>query len=287
MKNTRLRFFAIMMVSIFTIQAGFAQYFETTVNSKIKAEFPWPKGKKMALSLSFDDARQSQVKNGMPLLNRYGVKATFYVLKDSVMLQRDGWRDAVKKGHDIGNHTLKHACSGNFEFSRANALEELTLAQLNKEIDQATAFLNTEIGAKPVSFAYPCGQKFVGRGKDLKSYVPLIAEKFETGRGWMDEDANDPIYCDLAQLTGMEMDMKSFAQIKKLIDYAKLKGRWLVLAGHEINKGGSQTTALATLEAILKYAADPANGVWLDDVHNVASYVNKTRMEIKKVKKAL
>jgi peptidoglycan/xylan/chitin deacetylase (PgdA/CDA1 family) len=41
--------------------------------------FPWPAGKRAAISLSFDDARQSQVDVGLPLLDRYGDKATFYL----------------------------------------------------------------------------------------------------------------------------------------------------------------------------------------------------------------
>ena len=40
----------------------------------------WLEGKTAALSLTFDDARLSQVDQGLPLLDAYGVKATFYVL---------------------------------------------------------------------------------------------------------------------------------------------------------------------------------------------------------------
>ena len=40
----------------------------------------WPKGKKMALSLTFDDGRGSQVNGGTALLDKYGVKATLYVM---------------------------------------------------------------------------------------------------------------------------------------------------------------------------------------------------------------
>ena len=47
---------------------------------------------------------------------------------------------------------------------------------------------------------------------------------FETGRGWLDEGPNDPAFCDMAQLTGMELDGKSFEQILKLIEAAKSKG---------------------------------------------------------------
>ena len=43
-----------------------------------RSEFKWPEGKKMAISLTFDDARLSQADLGIPLLDKYGVKATFY-----------------------------------------------------------------------------------------------------------------------------------------------------------------------------------------------------------------
>ena len=34
-------------------------------------KFSWPEGKKMALSLTFDDARLSQIDTGIPLLDKY------------------------------------------------------------------------------------------------------------------------------------------------------------------------------------------------------------------------
>jgi hypothetical protein len=135
------------------------------------------------------------------------------------------------------------------------------------------------LGIEPVSFAYPCGQTFVGRGKMTRSYIPVIAEKFETGRGWLGESPNDPLFCDMSQLMGIELDGKSFEQIASLIERAKNSGQWLVLAGHEMNDGGSQTSLLATIEAICKYASDPANGIWIDNVHNIAAYVKEKRGE--------
>jgi len=65
--------------------------------------FIWPDGKKMALSLTFDDARLSQVDTGIPLLDKYGVKATFYVSPGSMIKRSDKWRMAVIKGHGINN----------------------------------------------------------------------------------------------------------------------------------------------------------------------------------------
>src|SRR3712207_2828818 len=69
--------------------------------------FPWPAGKKAAVSLSFDDARLSQIDTGMALFARYGVQATWYVSLPNVEQRLSGWRDAVAEGHEIGNHTLQ------------------------------------------------------------------------------------------------------------------------------------------------------------------------------------
>jgi hypothetical protein len=100
-------------------------------------------------------------------------------------------------------------------------------------------------------FAYPCGQKFIGRGINTKSYVPLVADMFLTGRGWMDEAANDPVYCNFAQLTAIEMDGKDFEQILPLLEEAKKSGQWLVFGGHEMGEPGLQTTRLAMLVKLI------------------------------------
>ena len=123
---------------------------------------------------------------------------------------------------------MLHPCTGNFDWSRQKALENYTLMSMNAELDSANKVINKELGITPVSFAFPCGQKFVGRGEMTKSYIPVVAAKFESGRGWLDEGPNDPVFCDMSQLTGMELDGKSFEQVKALIESARAKG---IMAG--------------------------------------------------------
>jgi len=247
---------------------------------KNSSGFKWPPGIKMAISLTFDDARLSQTDYGIPLLDKYGVKATFYISEDNLLRRTDSWKTAVLNGHEAGNHSVLHPCSGNFLWSRNKALENYTLESMKSELDSANRFIYKILGIKPVSFAYPCGQTFVGRGEITRSYVPLVAGMFESGRGWLGESPNDPSFCDLSQLMGMELDGKSFEQIKALIESAKRNGQWLILAGHEMNNEGSQTSLLPTIEAICRYAMNPADSIWIDTVHNVASYVRKERMKL-------
>lgn len=237
----------------------------------------WPGGARMALSLSFDDGRASQVDAGLPVFARHDAHVTFFVVPSAVEANRAGWRRAAAAGHEIGNHSLTHSCSGNFPFSRARALEDHSLDRMRAELVEANARIAELLGVTPRTFAYPCGQTFVGRGRDTRSYVPLVAELFLAGRGWLDEAANDPAFVDLAQTLGVEMDGTDIDDIVPLLDEARTRGAWLVLAGHDIGTSGRQTTRVAMLDALLTYVADPSHGIWLAPVGDIAAYIEQQR----------
>ena len=255
------------MVALFSWQLVIAQ----------ASQVAWPEGKRVAISLSFDDARESQATVGIPMLNKHGVKGTFYLVPSTMKKQLAGWQDAVANGQEMGNHSLYHPCTGNFVWSRSKALEDYTIEKMRTELMDANVEIKNLLGVTPESFAYPCGMTFVGRGRDTKSYVPVVADLFQSGRGWLDEAPNSPEFCDFAQLTGMAMDGKDFDQIMPLIEQAEKAGQWLVLAGHEMGEKDSKTTSLAMLEKLIKYAQDPKNGVWLAPVGTIAKYVMTAR----------
>jgi peptidoglycan/xylan/chitin deacetylase (PgdA/CDA1 family) len=235
--------------------------------------FAWPGGKRVAVSFSFDDARASQVDTGVPLFDKYGAKVTFYVNPRNMANRLDAWKAAARAGYEIGNHSDQHPCTGNFPWSRQRALEDYTIAKMRADLEGTSREIERLLGVKPLTFAYPCGQKFVGRGVETKSYVPLIAELFLAGRGFRDEVANDPAYVDLAQTMGIDSDGLSFEQMKTLVEAARDRGAWVVFAGHDIGAPARQVTESKTLEQFLKYANGPANGVWIDTIANVAKAV--------------
>ncbi len=164
-----------------------------------------------------------------------------------------------------------------FPWSRKNSLEEYTLARIGDDIEAGGRGIERLLGVKATTFAYPCGSKFVGRGAQTQSYVPVVAKRFLAGRGFRDTAANDPAYCDLAQVLGIDSDALTFEQMKDAVSKAEPIGGWVVFAGHEIGKPGFQTTESAVLEKFLQYAKDPANGVWLDTVDRIARYVDRQR----------
>jgi len=266
-----------MKKKLLTLCLALATAAQVSFAQKNAAKFPWPEGKKMAISLSFDDARKTNIRQGTDLFDKYGVKATFYVVPSNVKNDLELWQKAARNGHEMGNHSVVHPCSGNFVWSRDRALETYTIERMRAELEDASRQIKELLGVTPTTYAYPCGLTTIGRGKNAQSFVPLIADMFVAGRGWLDEAPVDPSYCDLAQLTGVEMDGKDFEQLLPMIESAQKNGQWLVLAGHEINESGHQTTRLATLEKIIDYALDPKNGVWIAPIGEIAAYVKKKR----------
>ncbi|MEI5640274.1 MULTISPECIES: polysaccharide deacetylase family protein [unclassified Pseudoalteromonas] len=241
--------------------------------------FSYPNNARNAISLSFDDARPSQVEIGIPLLNRHRVKATFYVMPARVEGKLALWQAAAKQGHEIGNHTSEHLCTGNFPWLRAQGkgLEQVDLADIERDIVTTSKYIKQHFGVTPRSFAYPCGNTFVGRGAKVKSYVPLIAKHFVTGRTWLDETANHPFYTDLAQLTGIRMDGMNFSELKALLDTLRVNNSWIILAGHDVGEKGRYSVDEQMLAELVSYLKNPKNGYWLDTVSNVADYIKRQR----------
>ncbi len=279
MKTTNFSKKYLLLNLIFSMSLIFckAQIYSHDVISEDNNKFSWPNKKTTAISLTFDDARLSQVDKGIPLLNQYGVKGTFYISPGNLKKRQIEWKEAIKKGHEIGNHTMTHPCSGNFNWVINNTLEDFTLFQMKEDMETANNLIDKTLGVKPFSFAYPCGQKFVGRDMNTKSYVPLVSSLFETGRGWRDEGANNPDFCDMAQLYGIELDGKTFADVKKIIE--KEKGNWIIFVGHEINTEGKQTSFLSTIDSLCKYTMEESNNIWIDNVHNIARFIKDQRGE--------
>ena len=246
------------------------------------AGFKYPNQAQNAISITFDDARHSQVDTGLAILDEHNVKATFYVSPFNVKERLKKWKKAVASEHEIANHTSSHLCTGNFEWLRQQnlSLEQTTLKWLAKDILDAQVYIKANLGVTPRAFAYPCGNTFVGRGINTQSYVPLIAKHFDTGRTWLDETANNPNFTDFAQLTSLKIDGLRFDEIIAMLEQLRGNNSWLILAGHEIGEGDQYTTDKKVLEQLIRHIKDPKNGYWLGTVSEVADYIKQHRDEV-------
>ena len=148
-----------------------------------------------------------------------------------------------------------------------------------KQIEGANDQIEMLLGVKSKTFAYPCGQTFVGRGLDVQSYVPLVAERFLVGRGYLSESSNDPTIVDLSQTMGTAFDGMDFPQMKKVVDDAIKQGRWVIFVGHDIGQRAFQTTDTNAIELLCKYLKEPNNGIWLGTVDEIGEYIHRQRNE--------
>ncbi len=64
--------------------------------------------RKRDIILTFDDREESQFRLAVPLLRKYGFRATFYVTKDGSMTEDQLREIAGTDGWEIGNHTAFH-----------------------------------------------------------------------------------------------------------------------------------------------------------------------------------
>lgn len=237
--------------------------------------FPWPEGKRFALSLSFDDGRPSCLEHGIPLLDAHGVKATFYVVPRPIEERVEDWRQAAETEHEMGNHTASHPCSANFHWiPPERRTEDWNLQQMEVDVDEATESIERLLGVTPRSFAYPCGNTTVGRGEQARSYIPIVAKRFVCGRLFKSEGPVDPCTADLSAAFGVDMDTLSFDELAPYVETTRERGAWLVLAGHDMCIDKPQGVRADTLEALCRLTREDA---WVAPVMDVAEYVLANR----------
>lgn len=140
----------------------------------------WPNGNKIAISLSYDDALNSQLDNALPALNQRGLKASFYIvpLSDAFKNRIEEWRQLAKQGHELGNHSLFHAClsgkPGREWVEPSNSLDDKTIQAMVNEITVANTVLTALDGYTEHTFTPPCFDQMVKDG----NYVEAVKEQF-------------------------------------------------------------------------------------------------------------
>lgn len=100
--------------------------------------------------ITFDDGYQDNYQNALPIMEKYGMRGTVFIITDSVgkpnYLSWDEIRVMQQRNTEIGSHTLTHV-----------KLKELSYADQLKEMAGSKKILEKQLG-KPAEFlAYPYG----------------------------------------------------------------------------------------------------------------------------------
>lgn len=243
-------------------------------------EFKWPKNYKAAVSLSYDDALDSQLDNAIPSLNKYKLKATFYLVTSSPTIEKrlDLWRKAAQQGHELGNHTLFHQCSksapGRDWVLAKNDLDKMGLEQMVDQVKLANTFLFMLDGKTERTMTAPCLDKKVSNGEN---YIDAVAKMFvgiknTAGSGGTDNMTTlDPSYVSVtlpSNATGKELIA--------IVEQAVAKGTMANFTFHGIN-GDYLTVSNSAHEELLAYLVAHKDSIWTDTFLNIMKYVRKER----------
>ncbi len=99
------------------------------------------------ISLTFDDGpNNTYTPKVLEILNRYNIKATFFMLGENIKRFPDIARKAAASGHTIGNHTYRHPNL---------YITNLSETEIREEIDSTALIIEEITGKKPNLFRSP------------------------------------------------------------------------------------------------------------------------------------
>lgn len=117
-------------------------------------------GRKVAIT--FDDGHYDNFSVARPILNKYGIKATFFITTDFIEgkippgfgattpKKSMSWQEVRKlraEGHEIGSHCKSHI-----------GLNNLSNSKLKEEIVESKEIIESQLGGEINSIAYPFGE---------------------------------------------------------------------------------------------------------------------------------
>lgn len=252
MRSTHLLFIACLLLPITTSAAN---------------PVAWPEGQKMAVSLSYDDAIDSQLDNAIPALNRHNLKASFYLTLASptVNSRLSEWRTAAADGHELGNHTIYHPCSagvpGREWVASYYNIDNYAVAEIVHEATVANSFLHAIDGRTRRTFTPPCGDIIVS-GKD---YVPDMRDLFVAIKGFEDVEPG-------FAATWAAADVSGQALINRVEQEANRGTRLFNIIFHGIG-GDYLTVSTQAHEQLLAYLAGKKDTYWVDSYIRIMTHM--------------
>ena len=200
----------------------------------------WPHGTKAAVSLSYDDSVPVHHHTVAPLLEKHGLRGTFY-LSVLTIENTEAWKSVAAQGHELGNHSLFHPCRRVKSFEswlpEYYDLADYTPGRFRDELRVADLVLDLLDGGKPRTYGNNCTTLTIGRGDDEQPMDPILEELFVAARGTITERPVDPRQPAFTRLGHFDGDGKTFAQLRAEIEDAHTRGEWVIYMFHGVGEG--------------------------------------------------
>lgn len=234
----------------------------------------WPNNALAAVSLSYDDTLASQLDNAIPALDKYDLKGSFYLTLASPTFKarKLEWQNIAKHGHELGNHTINHACRGSLPnrswVDPKNDLDNKKVAELVAEVVKANQILMQLDNQTIRTFTLPCTDTLAGGRNYLKAITPLfIGMKTRVGgipETMKGSDIKNVAVISAENLTGEQL----IAYVKQAAD----KGTMVNFTFHGVGGDYLSITAAAH-DTLLKFLANNKKRYWVDTFRNISLHI--------------
>ena len=106
---------------------------------------------KKLVILTFDDGYDDNYNDALPIMKKYSVSGTFFIISNKVdsseYMNQDQLKGLILAGNEIGSHSVSHP-----------SLEKYKGQALEKELTKSKEDLEKMTGGKIISFCYPAGK---------------------------------------------------------------------------------------------------------------------------------
>lgn len=243
-------------------------------NISLHAQFnqAW-QGKKCAVVITYDDAIDQHLDNALPVLDSLGLKATFYVtaFSPSVQSRVEEWRALSTKGHELGNHTLYHPCTGGPGrewVPREYDLSTYTVKQMEDEIRMTNLFLQALDGKMERTFAFTCGDQKV----QDSFFIDPLKKDFIAARG-VRAEMHKIQDIDLYNADCYMVNNHKAEQMIAWVEEAMRTNSMLVILFHGVGGGNGLDVSLPDHRQFLQYLKDHEKDIYIAPMVDMAKHI--------------
>jgi sialate O-acetylesterase len=243
------------------------------------AQGPW-NNHQCAVVLTYDDGLNVHLDKVIPSLDSVELKGTFYIPGNANTINKrmGEWKTAADHGHELGNHTLFHPCSGSpagREWVRSDYdLDHYTVTRFMDEIRISNTILKMIDGKNARSFAYTCGDMKAGND----SFYELIKDEFISARGvtgqYETSDKADLFNVGAFMISGQSGD-EMIRMVKKAMETHTL----LVFLFHGVGGEHSLNASLKDHNQLLGFLKSHEKEIWVAPFIEVTNYIKNTHHE--------
>ncbi|SNR58970.1 sialate O-acetylesterase [Lutibacter flavus] len=250
----------------------FRNYNPNTLNDK-----PW-QGKKAAVILTYDDALNVHLDNAALLLDSLGLKGTFYISSYSEAFRKriKDWKKLAQNGHELGNHTIFHPCTGNDNRTWVNENYDMGTYTVDRMVDEIrinNTLLEALDGKKERTFAYTCGDFTVGGNRTFMDQLKgdlVAARSVSHGFKKIDE-------IDLYSINCYSVNGQSGEELIALAKKAMESNSLLVFLFHGVGGEHDLNADLESHKQLLEFLKLHENDIWTTTMLEVVENIKKNQ----------